>query len=132
LEQALLKVLPKLEIYNSKVTEKYGQWAIAFCAGILGVEQPMGSSNGDHMLSDVTTLDLSDRHLQVLLPNVFNADELPSLTSLNLQGNLFKDETPASLLRTLKSLVTLQSLQVTFAHFYSHALKFDTGVPPPF
>jgi tubulin--tyrosine ligase-like protein 12 len=70
LEQALLKVLPKLEIYNSKVTEKYGQWAIAFCAGILGVEQPMGSSNGDHMLSDVTTLDLSDRHLQVLLPNV--------------------------------------------------------------
>lgn len=63
-------MLPKLEIYNSKVTEKYGQWAIAFCAGILGVEQPMGSSNGDHMLSDVTTLDLSDRHLQVLLPNM--------------------------------------------------------------
>ncbi|KAH9562882.1 hypothetical protein CY35_05G094600 [Sphagnum magellanicum] len=129
LEQALLKVLPKLEIYNSKVTEKYGQWAIAFCAGILGVEQPMGSSNGDHMLSNVTTLDLSDRHLQVLLPNVFNADELPSLTSMNLQGNLFKDETPASLLRTLKSLVTLQSLQVDIPGPFGSAVSIGEALP---
>lgn len=70
LRQAFAKMLPNLEIYNSKLTDKYGVWAIGFCAGIFGASHPGVPFTEAHVLKDITSLDLSERELQTLSPHV--------------------------------------------------------------
>lgn len=70
LREAFGKMLPHLEIYNSKLMDKYGLWAIGFCAGIFGASQPGLPFTEDHVLKDITSLDLSERELQTLSPHV--------------------------------------------------------------
>lgn len=45
---------------------------------------------------------------------VFNPEKLPNLTSLNLRGNPFANESAESLLATIQTLKSLKSLQVSF------------------
>lgn len=70
LREAFAKMLPHLEIYNSKLTDKYGVWAVGFCAGIFGASRPGVPFTEDHVLKDITSLDLSERELQTLSPHV--------------------------------------------------------------
>lgn len=70
LKNAVAVVLPHLEIYNSKLTQEYGLWAIAVCAGIFGADQPGLTPQAKNVLAGVTSLDLSNRNLQSLSPHV--------------------------------------------------------------
>ncbi len=70
LREAFGKMLSCLEIYNSKLTDKYGLWAIGFCAGIFGASQPGLPFTDGHVLKDITSLDLSERELQTLSSHV--------------------------------------------------------------
>lgn len=60
----ILKELPELEIYNSSFTSNFGEWALGFCAGIYGKDNP---GNADHTsLYTVSSLDLSNRNIHNL------------------------------------------------------------------
>lgn len=104
----LLSSLPHLEIYNSRFTENYGKWAVAFCAGIPSAKT---SSFGDG-LEDVKSVDLSDRDINYLHPKIFNPKEMPFLNALNLKGNPLDRETKATLIETLLGFVNLQALEI--------------------
>jgi hypothetical protein len=45
-------------------------WAVGFCAGGFGAAQPGLPFTEDHVLKDITSLDLSERELQTLSPHV--------------------------------------------------------------
>ncbi|KAG0585973.1 hypothetical protein KC19_2G053400 [Ceratodon purpureus] len=129
LREAFGKMLPHLEIYNSMLTDKYGLWAIGFCAGIFGALQPGLPFTEDHVLKDITSLDLSERDLQTLSPHVFNPEELPNLTSLNLQGNPLAGESAESLLATVQTLKTLTSFQVDITRRLGSAASIAEALP---
>lgn len=109
LETTLLSSLPHLEIYNSRFTEKYGKWAVAFCAGVPSAK----TSSFDDGLEDVKSVDLSDRDINCLHPKIFNPKEMPFLNALNLKGNPLDRETKTTLLETLTSFVNLQALEMS-------------------
>lgn len=59
--------LPTLEIYNSKFTSKYGQWALGFCGDVYDKNNPgFGNLQDDSSLHTITSLDLSDRGIHNL------------------------------------------------------------------
>lgn len=70
MRNAVAVLLPHLEIYNSKLTQEYGLWAIAVFAGICGADQPGLTPQAKNVLTGVTSLDLSNRNLQSLSPHV--------------------------------------------------------------
>lgn len=70
LQDALGRVLPHLEIYNRKLTNKYGLWAVGFCAGVFSANHPGHLFAEDQALEDVTSLDLSERDMQTFSPHV--------------------------------------------------------------
>ncbi|KAI5084656.1 hypothetical protein GOP47_0000825 [Adiantum capillus-veneris] len=108
LKTTLLSSLPYLEIYNSQLTEKYGRWAVAFCAGISSAK----TSSRKEGLEEVKFLDLSDRGILCLHPKVFNPREMPFLNALNLKGNPLDGQTKANLLETLRSFQNLRTLEI--------------------
>ncbi|KAH7297146.1 hypothetical protein KP509_26G055800 [Ceratopteris richardii] len=109
LKEAILLSAPHLELYNSQLTDRYGKWAIAFCAGIPWAK--ISSIEGN--LNDVESVDLSDRGIDCLNPKIFNPIEIPFLSVLNLKGNPLNGQTKSNVLETLKSFPNLQSLEVT-------------------
>ncbi|KAF3965038.1 hypothetical protein CMV_010731 [Castanea mollissima] len=58
LENRVLQGLPRLEIYNSRFTAKFGAWALGFCGGVYGKDNPGSIYEGDHQLESVSSLDL--------------------------------------------------------------------------
>lgn len=129
LREAFGRMLPHLEIYNSKLTEIYSLWAVGFCAGVFGAAQPGLPFAEEHVLKDITTLDLSERELQTLSPHVFNPEELPNLTSLNLQGNPLAGESAENLLAKVRTLKTLTSFQVDIPGRLGSAASVAEALP---
>ncbi|KAJ1439927.1 Tubulin-tyrosine ligase/Tubulin polyglutamylase [Sesbania bispinosa] len=66
----VLKELPELEIYNSTFTSNFGEWALGFCAGIYGKDNPANADQADSSLQSVSTLDLSNRNIHNLINKV--------------------------------------------------------------
>ncbi|KAM3693701.1 hypothetical protein ACJW31_07G003500 [Castanea mollissima] len=112
LENRVLQGLPKLEIYNSRFTAKFGAWALGFCGGVYGKDNPGSIHEGDHQLESVSSLDLSDRCIHNLISKAFSPVELSSLSYLNIRGNPLEQNSVAVLLEVLKEFPSLQSLEV--------------------
>ncbi|CAN1220443.1 Tubulin--tyrosine ligase-like protein 12 [Linum perenne] len=111
MEQQILEGCVALEIYNSGFTPNYGEWALAFCGGVFGKDNPGCDHPGESPLKCITSLDLSDRCIRSLDNKIFSPTEMPCLSHLNIRGNPL--ENPASeLLVLLKGLPSLQSLEV--------------------
>lgn len=66
----VLKLSPRLEIFNSKFTSNFGEWALGFCGGIYGKDNPGCMEQVNGSLQNVTTLDLSDRCIHNLISKV--------------------------------------------------------------
>jgi tubulin--tyrosine ligase-like protein 12 len=66
--------LSGLEIYNSHFTSKAGEWALGFCADIVGADNPCSSVEST-LFGSIGTIDLSDRCIHKL-PEVSNATDL--------------------------------------------------------
>lgn len=66
----ILKELPELEIYNSSLTGNFGEWALGFCAGLYGKDNPGNADQTDTLLHTVSTLDLSNRNIHNLIKKV--------------------------------------------------------------
>ncbi|XP_054822693.1 uncharacterized protein LOC129320996 [Prosopis cineraria] len=112
LADAVLKVLPELEIYNSTFTGNFGMWALGFVAGIYGKDNPGGSDQDDFPLQSVSSLDLSDRNIHNLKNKAFSPHHLPSLSYLNLRGNPLEQNSVNDFLELLRGFTCLHSLEV--------------------
>ncbi|KAJ7955985.1 Tubulin--tyrosine ligase-like protein 12 [Quillaja saponaria] len=111
LEDAV-KGLPELEIYNSKFTSNFGEWALGFCGGVYEKDNPGSIHLADHPLQSVTSLDLADRKIHNLINKAFSPVQLPSLSYLNLRGNPLQQNSVGDLLEILKGFHSLHSLEV--------------------
>lgn len=107
---AILREFPKLEIFNSRFTRNYGEWALGFCGGIYGKDNPGG--DGDHQLQNLTSLDLSNRCINNLNNEAFAPLKFPHLSYLNLRGNPMEENSTHELLEILRRFPSLNSLEV--------------------
>ncbi|ESW10652.1 hypothetical protein PHAVU_009G227300 [Phaseolus vulgaris] len=112
LEGVILKELPELEIYNSSFTSNFGEWALGFCAGIYGKDNPVNADQAHTSLHTVSSLDLSNRNIHNLKNKAFTPICLPSLTYLNIQGNPLDQNSVSDLLDLLRRFTCLRSLEV--------------------
>ncbi|XP_004288983.1 PREDICTED: tubulin--tyrosine ligase-like protein 12 [Fragaria vesca subsp. vesca] len=108
----ILRELPNLEIFNSKFTANFGEWALGFCGGVFDKENPGSFDLPDRPLQQVTDLDLSDRCIQNLINKAFTPFQLPCLSYLNLRGNPLDETSLSDLLYVLRNFPSLQSLEV--------------------
>ncbi|CAI0387820.1 unnamed protein product, partial [Linum tenue] len=111
MEQQILKGCPGLEIYNSRFTPNYGEWALGFCGGVYGKDNPDFGHQGESPLKNITSLDLSDRCIRSLKNKPFSPVEMPLLSHLNIRGNPLEDSV-SELFTLLKRFPSLQSLEV--------------------
>lgn len=112
LADRVLQGLPRLEIYNSHFTAKFGGWALGFCGGVYEKDNPGSVHESDHQLESVSSLDLSNRCIHNLINKAFSPVEFPSLSYLNLRGNPLEQNSVADLLQVLKEFPCLRSLEV--------------------
>ncbi|KAG7988599.1 hypothetical protein I3843_03G195500 [Carya illinoinensis] len=112
LADMVLQRLPNLEIYNSRFTANFGEWALGFCGGVYVKDNPGRVHQVDRPLESVASLDLSNRCIHSLINKAFSAVELPSLSYLNLRGNPLELNSGGDLLEVLKGFPSLQSLEV--------------------
>ncbi|CAL2274533.1 unnamed protein product [Prunus armeniaca] len=112
LADKVLRELPNLEIYNSKFTSNYGEWALGFCGGVYDKENPGSVDQPDNTLKQVTDLDLSNRFIHNLFNKAFTPLQLPCLSYLNLRGNPLEETAVGDLLQLLRNFPSLQSLEV--------------------
>jgi tubulin--tyrosine ligase-like protein 12 len=71
LADRVLQGLPRLEIYNSHFTAKFGGWALGFCGGVYEKDNPGSVHESDHQLESVSSLDLSNRCIHNLINKVW-------------------------------------------------------------
>ncbi|XVE53987.1 hypothetical protein DITRI_Ditri03aG0046700 [Diplodiscus trichospermus] len=112
MEAAILRGCPKLEIYNSSFTHTFGEWALGFCADVIGKDNPVISHQGDLALQSVTSLYLSNRRIHNLINKAFSPFEMPNLSHLNIRGNLIEENSVSDLFGILKAFYCLQTLEV--------------------
>ncbi|KAK7281295.1 hypothetical protein RIF29_09135 [Crotalaria pallida] len=112
LSDAVVKELPELEIYNSVFTNNFGEWALGFCAGIYGKDNPGNVDQSDKPLQSVSTLDLSNRNIHNLINKAFSPICLPNLSYLNIHGNPLEQNSVGDLLDLLRRFSSLSSLEV--------------------
>ncbi|EOY30254.1 hypothetical protein QUC31_020351 [Theobroma cacao] len=112
MEDAILRGCPKLEIYNSRFTRNFGEWALGFCADVYGKDNPGNSHHGDLALQSVTSLDVSNRCIHNLINKAFSPFEMPNLSHLNIRGNPIEENSVSNLFGILKAFYCLQSLEV--------------------
>eukprot|EP00850_Spirogloea_muscicola_P021034 SM000234S07894 [mRNA] locus=s234:175280:179850:+ [translate_table: standard] len=108
LQHKVHAALPLLELYNSTLTPAYTLWALSFC----GKGGGDSTKQGPLLALDVEELDLSDRALLLLKPEVFNSERLPHLRSLHLEGNTLSAQPTADIIAVLHSLPLLEDLHV--------------------
>eukprot|EP00850_Spirogloea_muscicola_P018426 SM000168S02625 [mRNA] locus=s168:228587:233551:+ [translate_table: standard] len=108
LQHKVQAALPLLELYNSTLTPAYTLWALSFC------DKGGGDSTkqGPLLALDVGELDLSDRALPLLKPEVFNLERLPHLRSLHLEGNMLSAQSMADTIAVLHFLASLEDLHL--------------------
>ncbi|KAL7136862.1 hypothetical protein ABFS83_10G058000 [Erythranthe nasuta] len=112
LEDSFLKNCPELEIYNSRLTPKYGEWALGFCGGLYEKDNPGGSYQSEQLLQSVISLDLSNRCIRNLITKAFSPLEMPVLSYLNLHRNPLNENSVDELLKYLRGFINLTSLEV--------------------
>ncbi|OIV97356.1 hypothetical protein TanjilG_07108 [Lupinus angustifolius] len=112
LADAVPEELPELEIYNSSFTNNFGEWALGFCAGIYGKDNPGNVDQVDGSLQSVSTLDLSNRNIHNLINKAFSPICLPNLSYLNIHGNPLDQNSVGDLLDLLRRFSCLHSLEV--------------------
>ncbi|KAL6660212.1 hypothetical protein ACP70R_002334 [Stipagrostis hirtigluma subsp. patula] len=110
IDKAVLDGLPELEIYNSHFTRRAGEWALAFCADIVGADNPCLTVESTS-LECIVTIDLSDRCIHKL-PEAFSPSNLPSLSKLNIRGNPLDQTSRDDLLKLFSGFTQLQELEV--------------------
>ncbi|XP_075490378.1 LOW QUALITY PROTEIN: uncharacterized protein LOC142528958 [Primulina tabacum] len=111
-EATILQNCPDLEIYNSRFTLNYGEWALGFCGGSYDKDNPGFSCQSDRILQNVTSFDLSNRCIHHLNTKAFSHLEMPNLSHLNLRGNSFAGSSIHELLEYIKGFTNLTSLEV--------------------
>ena len=87
LQQNVLDGSPNLEIYNSRFTHNFSEWALGFCGDIYEKDNPGSIYPADHSLQDVTSLDLSHRCIHNL-NNKVRILQLHWLVCYYLEGNV--------------------------------------------
>ncbi|GLT68020.1 hypothetical protein SLA2020_402840 [Shorea laevis] len=112
LADTVLRELPKLEVFNSRFTANFGEWALGFCGGVYDKDNAGNLRGGDYPLESVTSIDASNRCIHNLINKAFSPVELPSLSYLNLRGNPLEQNSVGDLLEVLKGFPCLQSLEV--------------------
>ncbi|KAL6649321.1 hypothetical protein ACP70R_013545 [Stipagrostis hirtigluma subsp. patula] len=110
IDKAVLDGLSELEIYNSHFTRRAGEWALAFCADIVGADNPCPTVESTS-LECIVTIDLSDRCIHKL-PEAFSPSNLPSLSKLNIRGNPLDQTSRDDLLKLFSGFTQLQELEV--------------------
>ncbi|KAF0891340.1 hypothetical protein E2562_009500 [Oryza meyeriana var. granulata] len=109
-DKVILDGLPELEIYNSHFTRKAEEWALGFCGGIVGADNPCSLAESIP-LENIVTLDLSDRCIHKL-PEVFSPSKLSSLSNFNIRGNPLDQMPGDDLLKLFSGFTQLQELEV--------------------
>ncbi|KAI8565339.1 hypothetical protein RHMOL_Rhmol03G0251300 [Rhododendron molle] len=109
---AIFEGCSSLEIYNSRFTCNFGEWALGFCGGIYGKDNSGCSHKTDHPLGSITFLDLSDRFIHNLINEAFSPAKMPSLSHLNLRGNPLDQNLVGELLQLLQGFTCLNALEV--------------------
>ncbi|KAH7854880.1 hypothetical protein Vadar_018707 [Vaccinium darrowii] len=109
---AIFEGCSSLEIYNSRFTCNFGEWALGFCGGIYGKDNSGFSHQTDHPLGSITFLDLSNRSIHKLINKAFPPAKMPSLSHLNLRGNPLDQNSVGELLELLKGFTCLNTLEV--------------------
>ncbi|XP_058206510.1 uncharacterized protein LOC131320010 [Rhododendron vialii] len=109
---AIFEGCSSLEIYNSRFTCNFGEWALGFCGGIYGKDNSGCSHKTDHPLGSMTFLDLSNRFIHNLINKAFSPAKMPSLSHLNLRGNPLDQNSVGELLQLLKGFTCLNALEV--------------------
>ncbi|KAK9274967.1 hypothetical protein L1049_022224 [Liquidambar formosana] len=112
MEETILQGCPRLEIYNSCFTCNFGEWALGFCGGIYGKDNPGCIHQSDCPLKTVTSLDLSNRCIHNLINKSFSPIEFPSLSYLNLRGDPLEQNSVGDLLNLIKGFTDLHALEV--------------------
>ncbi|WVZ55677.1 hypothetical protein U9M48_006308 [Paspalum notatum var. saurae] len=110
IDKDVLDGLSGLEIYNSHFTSKAGEWALGFCADIVGADSPTFSVECT-LLESIETIDLSDRGIHKL-PEAFSPTKLPSLSKLNIRGNPLDQISGDDLLKLFSGFTHLQELEI--------------------
>ncbi|KAG0497473.1 hypothetical protein HPP92_002164 [Vanilla planifolia] len=111
LGKAICEGIPSLEIYNSCFTDNSSEWALGFCGGIIGVDNPYLNADIASALEGITKLDLSDRYIHNI-PKMFSPAVMPSLSHLNLKGNPLDGVAPDELMNLLQEFNYLQDFEV--------------------
>ncbi|EEF46277.1 protein binding protein, putative [Ricinus communis] len=109
---AIVQGCPKLEIYNSRFTSNFGEWALGFCGDIYDKDNPGCISQSDSQFQSVTSLDLSNRYINSLINKAFSPVEMPLLSHLNIRGNPLEQNSVSESLALLEGFPCLQSLEV--------------------
>ncbi|CAH9122036.1 unnamed protein product [Cuscuta epithymum] len=112
LEDTILQGCLRLEIFNSRFTPHYGEWALGYCGEIYNKDSPECVYHVDQPLLSIDSLDLSNRSISNLLNKAFSPAEMPSLSHLNIHGNPLDHNTASDLLKLLKQFSCLRSLEV--------------------
>lgn len=103
---------PQLEIYNSCFTSNYGKWALGFCGGIYGKENPDCNDQTTLPFHSLTSLDLSNGQIHNLISKDFSPAVFPCLSYLNLRGNPLDENSAHDLLELLRGFSSLRALEV--------------------
>ncbi|XXG51416.1 hypothetical protein AAC387_Pa02g5192 [Persea americana] len=109
---AIIRAVPGLEIYNSCFTSNFGEWALGFCGGLYGEDNPCSTQHNSYPLKDITDLNLSNRCIHNLSNRAFYPINIPSLSYLNLRGNPLDRDSVDDLLKVLRGFTCLQALEV--------------------
>ncbi|RWR75193.1 tubulin--tyrosine ligase-like protein 12 isoform X2 [Cinnamomum micranthum f. kanehirae] len=109
---AIFLAVPGLEIYNSCFTSNFGEWALGFCGGLYGEDNPCSTQHNSYPLKDITDLNLSNRCIHNLSNKAFYPINMPSLSYLNLRGNPLDRDSVDDLLKVLRGFTCLQALEV--------------------
>ncbi|KAI4377813.1 hypothetical protein MLD38_015387 [Melastoma candidum] len=112
LADKLLQACPGIEILNSVFTRNFGVWALGFCGGLYGKDNPGFFNESEQPLQGVTSLNLSNRHIRNLVNTVFSCASLPSLSYLNLRGNSLEENSSQEFFKILSEFSSLNALEV--------------------
>ncbi|XP_065850483.1 uncharacterized protein [Euphorbia lathyris] len=108
----IIQRCPTLQIYNSRFTDNFGEWALGFSEGVYEKDNPGCVHEGESDLQCVTSLDLSNRFVHSLMNKAFSPVKMPALSHLNIRGNPLEQNSINELLEVLKGFPHLQALEV--------------------
>ncbi|KAK1307546.1 hypothetical protein QJS10_CPA09g00109 [Acorus calamus] len=112
ISDVILECVLRLEICNSCFTSNYTEWALGFCGGVYGIDNPGLLPYEYHSLEGITTLDLSDRCIHGLSTKTFSPSKMPSLSYLNVRGNPLDHCSVDDLLKLIGGFPSLKALEV--------------------